>query len=224
MRWCAENGAVFCKTLTGPKKNATIELVPHLELMTAFRTPAGDQALVGFFDAWQRSLTRLQRAQPARWRVRGLSDEEVRDALSLALFEAAREDARLIERREAAFERLTRELSALRARFRLQITPVDFREVVLAERAPSQEDRLDELQLEGVRQRAAARAEATLSRPQRQWLSAMKLAARGGGFFAASSELNLASAARVRGLHRSSAQRAYVSLQAHFSRELEREE
>lgn len=167
---------------------------------------------------------RLQRSRPARWRVRGWSDEETRDALLLALFEAAREDASLIEQRDAAFERLTRELSALRARFRLPVTPVDFREVVLAERAPNQEDRLDELQLESVRRRAAARAEATLSRPQRRWLSAMKFAARSGGFFAASSELNLASAARARGLHRSSAQRAYASLRAHFSRELERDE
>ena len=80
-----------------------------------------------------------------------------------------------------------------------------------------------ELQSEACRGLAAARAQSQLSRPQRRWLAAMKLAANGGGaFFKASQELNLSAAARVLQKNRSSAQRAYRELQAQFSRELQR--
>ncbi len=209
--------------LARAQKSATIVPTSRLVLMAATFTSMRDSTLVRFLDGWQRGLKRLQRAHPARWRVRGMSDEEVRDALLLALFEAARAEPSLLLRRDAAFEHVRRELSSLRRRFRLAVTPVDFGELRLAERASSQEEQLAELQAERQRDRACARAESTLSRPQRQWLAAMKLAAEASGFFAASDELNLAAAARVRGLHRSSAQRAYVSLCAHFCAELARD-
>lgn len=181
-----------------------------------------DGALVRFLDDSGRMLRRLQAAHPARWRVRGVSEEEVRDTLLLRLLEAAVADPSVIERRDVAFALIQTELAALRHRFRLPVTPLDFNEVAVAERAPTQEEQLGELEHERALREAAARAEATLSRPQRKWLSAMKLAARGGGFFASSQELNLAAASRACGQHRSSAQRAFGSLKAHFSRELTR--
>src|SRR5689334_11876610 len=49
-----------------------------------------DAALVSYEAKWQRKLRRLQQAYPARWRVPGLSDEEVRDILTLRLIEAVR--------------------------------------------------------------------------------------------------------------------------------------
>jgi hypothetical protein len=49
-----------------------------------------DRELVRFLDEWTRLLAKLQRRHPARWRVPGLSDEEVRDALTLRLLEAVR--------------------------------------------------------------------------------------------------------------------------------------
>jgi hypothetical protein len=69
---------------------------------------------------------------------------------------------------------------------------------------------------------AQQRAEQALSRPQRQWLSALKLSARAGGFFESSAEPNLSAASRVLGRNRSSAQRAYGELQTRFGRELQR--
>ena len=113
-------------------------------------------------------------------------------------------------------------IAALRRRFRLPVTTLDFNEVAVAERSPTQEEQLGDLEHERALSEAAQRAEETLSRPQRKWLSAMKLAARGGGFFASSQEPNLAAASRACGQHRSSAQRAFGSLKAHFSRELAR--
>ena len=179
-------------------------------------------ALVRFLDDVRRTLTRLQLAHPARWRVRGVSDEEVRDTLLLRILEAATDEPSIIERSDVAFALIRTELATLRRRFRLHVTTLDFNEVAVVERAPSQEEQLGELEHERALSEAAERAEATLSRPQRKWLSAMKLAARGGGFFASSQELNLAAASRACGQHRSSAQRALGSLKAHFSRELER--
>jgi hypothetical protein len=181
-----------------------------------------DRVLIRLLDAWSASLRRLQAAHPARWRVSGLSDDEVRDTLLLALFEAARNDPQLCDRYDDALALLKAELSALRRRFRLPIVTMDLFDSIQRERGPNQEDALAELEEGRLLDRAAARAEGSLSRPQRQWLAAMKLAARSGGFFATSHTLNLASASRARGLHRSSAARAFSSLQAHFARELSR--
>jgi hypothetical protein len=79
-----------------------------------------------------------------------------------------------------------------------------------------------DLESDACRRLAADNAQRQLSRPQRRWLAALKLAANCGGFFASSDELNLSAASRVLQKHRSSAQRAYRELETQFQRELER--
>jgi hypothetical protein len=62
------------------------------------------------------------------------------------------------------------------------------------------------------------RAEASLSKPQRQWYAAMRMAANAGSFFEASGDLNLSAAARVLDKNRSSAQRAFAEIRTAFAR------
>lgn len=186
-----------------------------------------DAALVAYLAQWERRLHRLQRSFPERWCVRGLSDQEVRDRLTLRLLEAVR-------RPEPGEHELRRpgkewglliargELRRMRASFRLPVSVGDVGEGVSLLEPPSQEQRWLELEHERGLALAQARAEQQLSRPQRRWLAALKLSARAGGLFQASSEPNLAAAARVLGKNRSSAQRGYRELQARFTRELER--
>lgn len=187
-----------------------------------------DAALVGYQQKWERRLVRLQRSYPARWRVPGLSDEEVRDALTLRLLEVVRGDpaayAQYATGGEWGLAVMRRHLSDLRRSFRLGATPTDFSDEPSSarEREPDQEHQLMELEGDACRGLAAARAQSQLSRPQRRWLAAMKLAASGGAFFESSQELNLSAAARVLQKNRSSAQRAYRELQLRFSRELQR--
>lgn len=182
-----------------------------------------EDALVTFLAGWQSSLTRLQRAYPARWHVAGLSDEEVRDALTLELLEVVRSEPHLaLPDHATAFRIVRRELAVLRKSFRLGATPTDFNEAPLLQREPGEEARWLELEAETCRAEAAAAAKAGLSAPQRRWLAAFKLAANGGAFFEASEEPNLSAASRVIGRHRSSAQRAYQELQTQFQRELRR--
>jgi hypothetical protein len=183
-----------------------------------------DDVLVAFLERWQRSISRLQRAYPARWHVPGLSDEEVRDALTLRLLEAAREEAPPPEpaERDWALGIVRRHLALLRKSFRLGATPMDFRGAVLSQREPDQEQRFLERESDACRADAAANAKERLSTPQRRWLAAFKMAANGGQFFETSHEPNLSAASRVIGKHRSSAQRAYKELQTHFQRERRR--
>jgi hypothetical protein len=180
--------------------------------------------LVAFWERWQRSLSRLQRAYPARWHVPGLSDEEVRDALLLRLLEAAREQAPppAPAERDWALGIVRRHLATLRKSFWLGATPTDFRGAVLSPREPDQEAKYLERERDVCRADAAASAKQQLSTPQRRWLAAFKMAAHGGQFFEASHEPNLSAASRVIGKHRSSAQRAYKELQQHFQRERRR--
>jgi hypothetical protein len=184
-----------------------------------------DRALVAYEAKWQRRLARLQRSFPERWRVMGLSDEEVRDWLTLRLIEAVREPNGL----ELALTRPGKEwglliaqqaLRTLRRGFRLKVTPADFSEAPWGNHGPNQEDQWLEGEAERNRHSAQERAERGLSRPQRSWLAALKLSARAGGFFEASAELNLSAASRILGKNRSSAQRAFRELQARFSAEL----
>jgi hypothetical protein len=182
-----------------------------------------DDALVTYLAGWERSLMRLQRAYPARWHVPGLSDEEVRDALTLQLLEVVRHEPEgTLPERAVALGLLRRQLAALRQRFRLGATPTDFGEAQLAPREAGEEARWLELEADACRAEAAAAAKARLSTPQRRWLAAFKLAASGGAFFEASDEPNLSAASRVIGRHRSSAQRAYQELQAQFQHERRR--
>jgi hypothetical protein len=188
-----------------------------------------DAALVRYVAKWERRLRRLQRAHPARWHVRGLSDDEVRDALTLRLLEIVRGDVQAHGRYERADKEwglvvMTERLAELRRSFRLRVTPTEFDDAPLLERPPSQEQRWLELETELRRSEALAHAREGMSRPQRQWLAAMRLAAVGGEFFESSGKLNLSAASRVLGKNRSSAGRAFKELQARVVSELDREE
>jgi hypothetical protein len=182
--------------------------------------------LVRYQQKWDRAFARLQRAHPRRWRVAGLSDDEVRDALTLRLIElivAAPLDApRGRPGRAWGLCVAEAHLAHLRRSFRLGALPTDFEATPVLERAPSQEERWLELEADQRRTLAGARAERQLNRPQRRWLAAMQHAAADGEFFASSDQLNLSAAARQLGKNRSSAQRAYGALQECFRRELER--
>jgi hypothetical protein len=187
-----------------------------------------DSALVQYEAKWQHKVRRLQRTFPERWRVAGLSDEEVRDILTLRLIEAVRqaspeELALARPGREWGLLIVQRELRGLRRAFKLPAVPVDFSEAPATLQVFDQEERLLAEESERLFLVAGQRAEQGLSRPQRRWLAALKLSARSGGFFQASAEPNLSAASRVLGKNRSSAQRAYRELQARFSRELPRE-
>lgn len=186
-----------------------------------------DGALVQYEAKWQCKLRRLQQTFPQRWRVAGLSDEEVRDILTLRLIEAVRQGS--VEElalarpgREWGLLIVQRELRALRRAFRLPAIPVDFSAVPVVLHELDQEERLLVAESERLFVAAGQRAEQSLSRPQRQWLAALKLSARAGGFFESSAEPNLSAASRVLGKNRSSAQRAYRELQVRFSNELGR--
>jgi hypothetical protein len=186
-----------------------------------------DDALVRYEAKWRRKVCRLQRTFPERWRVAGLSDEEVRDILTLRLIAAvrqARPDELALTRpgREWGLLIVQRELRVLRRAFKLPAVPVDFNQTPATLQALDQEERLLADEAERLLSVAGQRAEEGLSRPQRRWLAALKLSARSGGFFEASAEPNLSAASRVLGKNRSSAQRAYRELQARFSRELAR--
>jgi len=188
---------------------------------------SGDAALVAYEVKWLRKLRRLQHAFPERWRVAGLSDEEVRDILSLRLIEAVlRPHSGELELEQAGKEWgllvVRRELARLRRSFKLRTSPADFSEAPALGHSPNQEEQWLEGEAERRRALAEARAEQSLSRPQREWLWALKLSARAGGFFASSAEPNLSAASRILGKNRSSAQRAYRELCLRFGHELER--
>lgn len=188
-----------------------------------------DAALVVYEAKWQRKLRKLQRAFPARWRVAGLSDDEVRDVLTLKLLEALRRaDAAELEMarpgREWGLLVVQRELRALRRGFRLDVVVADLGEARLLTHNPSHEEAWLEHEAAQCRGLAQARAEQSLSQPQRRWLEAFKASAGDGAFFEASAEPNLSAPSRALGKHRSSALRAYRELQARFSAELSRVE
>jgi hypothetical protein len=181
--------------------------------------------LVAYEAKWQKKLVKLQRTYPARWRVAGLSDEEVRALLTLSLIEAVRRaDVAELSQQRAGREWgllvIQSELRVLRRAFKLKVTPADFSDVPVCSRLANQEEQWLENEMERGRALAQEHAERGLSRPQRQWLAALKLSARAGGFFESSSEPNLSAASRVLGKNRSSAQRAYRELQTRFTAEL----
>jgi hypothetical protein len=186
-----------------------------------------DAALVAYVARWQTKLRRLQQSFPERWRVAGLSDEEVRDLLTLRLIEAVRSPAPgELELQRAGKEWgllvARRALAALRKSFKLRAISADFSETPAFSHSLNQEEQWLEAEAERGRALAQERAERGLSRPQRKWLAALKLSARAGGFFESSAEPNLSAASRVLGRNRSSAQRAYRELQTRFGHELMR--
>jgi hypothetical protein len=190
-----------------------------------------DAALVRYVGGWTRRVVKLQQAHPARWHVHGLSPEEVRDALSLALLELLRSPGEVQARyrragREWGLSVILQALRELRKRFRVRTTVMDLGaeplDVPLVERTPSHEERWLELETQARREFAQRSAEQRLSNPQRRWLHALRLAAEQSDFFRSSAALNLSAASRVLGKNRSSAQRAYRELQTRFQEELDR--
>jgi len=183
-----------------------------------------DAALVRYEAKWQRKLQRLQRSFPERWRVPGLSDEEVRDRLTLRLVEVIRSPTDpdwLLEREGKEWGLLVsrKELGELRRRHRLGACHADFSDLPAHLPSLTQEEQWLDAEAAQTRALAAARAEQSLTRPQRAWLAALKLAAAAGAVFDSSHEPNLSAAARLLGKNRSSAQRGYGELKARFARE-----
>jgi hypothetical protein len=187
-------------------------------------TERDDTALVRYLERWDRRIRALQRRQPGRFQVRGWSEQEVRDALTLRLFEIARAEAATDSHREVDWEltELDRALRELQRGSRLHVTVMDLSEAPLLQREPSQEEHFLELEGDAQRTLAEERARARLNQPQLRWLAAMQWSARCGEFFETSDRLNLSAASRVLGKNRSSAARAYRELQSHFQDALAR--
>jgi hypothetical protein len=143
--------------------------------------------------------------------VRGWSDEEVRDALTLRILELGPCDD------EEIMRVVRSRLGELRRTFRLRVHAVD--EMPSWRDVPSDEERIVEREERVAREVAGARAESRLGASQRKWLDAMRAAANDGAFFASSDDLNLSAAARVLGKDRSSAKRVWDTLRKRFSRE-----
>ncbi len=184
-----------------------------------------DAGLVAYEKKWGRRIARLQRAYPSRWRLPGLSDEELRDELTLRLIDAVRSRPDEL----APHLRAGKEWGALfliaarnefRRRFRLRVELADLSPVL--DRGESEEERLIEEQNTRVNELARSRAEGGLSSVQRRWWSAMRLSARTGSFFESSGNLNLSAVARWLDKDRSSAKRAFEQIQIRFLREREK--
>jgi hypothetical protein len=184
-----------------------------------------DAALVAYEQKWSRSLARLQRSHPGRWRLPGLSDDELRDELTLRLIEAVRTRHEERARHQRAGKEwgllfLEHQRRQLRQAFRLKIVHGEISSV--PERALDEEQSLLARESATVVGLARERGERSLTRPQRRWLAAMRLTADAGAFFAASGKLNLAAVSRRLEKNRSSANRAFEELRRHFTRELRR--
>jgi hypothetical protein len=184
-----------------------------------------DAALVAYEAKWRRRLQRLQRVHRGRWRVPGLSEEEVRDQLTLALIEAVRVSPEAEPGRagkEWGLVVLRGGLRALRRSFRLDTVCASVEDPPLLSLPRSFEEQYLEREADATRDLARERAQRSLSRTQRRWLDAFEQSARAGAIFDASQQPNLSAAARLLGRDRSSAQRAYRELQSRFMREQER--
>lgn len=188
---------------------------------------SSDPALCAYEARWRTRLRVSMRRRPRYFRVPGLPDDEVLDALVLGLVEhvrgapgptAERDDSEAAPRRPLELVLAEATVRELRRRFRLAATPVDFREVVVQSRAETPEQAVLDREHHTTRERAARRAEAGLDPERRAWLEAFRRSANDGNFFAESGRPNLAAASRVLGKHRSSALRAYVELGQHFRR------
>ena len=184
-----------------------------------------DAALVAYEAKWRGRLERLQRVHRGRWRVPGLSEEEVRDQLTLGLIEAVRvlpegEPGRA--GKEWGLVVLRGRLRALRRSFRLDTVCASVDDPPLLSRPRSFEEQFLEREADMARDLARERAQRSLSRTQRRWLDAFERSVSAGAIFEASQQPNLSAAARLLGKDRSSAQRAYRELQSCFMREQER--
>jgi hypothetical protein len=203
----------------------TKELAAELEEERARDAAVGGgAALVAYERKWSRRLLKLQRAHPSRWRVQGLSDEELRDELTLRLIDAVSTKRELASHHRSGKEWglvfMAQQLRELRRSFRLRVVLADLSPAL--DRALTGEESLIAQQSASARALATERAESALTRPQRRWLAAMKMTANAGAFFESSGKLNLAAVSRMLDKDRSSAQRAFGELRDHFIRELEK--
>ncbi|HET9929310.1 MAG TPA: hypothetical protein VFQ35_01425 [Polyangiaceae bacterium] len=215
-------GIEQCHVARHGKLALRAELEDEVERDAARRS---DAALVTYEAKWSARLERMQRTQPGRWSVREFSAEELRAELTLSLIELviARDDEfERYERagREFGFSFLLSARAALRRKYRLRVELTE--PTVLADPVPTLEERLIAEQTRAVLGLAGAAAERALSRPQRRWLSALKLSANAGAFFESSGRVNLAAASRLLQKNRSSAKRAFAELQRQFQAELEK--
>jgi hypothetical protein len=182
-----------------------------------------DAALVAYEAKWTRRLTRLFAVHPARWRLPGLSDEELIGELTLRLIEAVRSRSPELAQhhragREWSLTFLASARQAIKKGFKLNVVPADLSPLLDRSRPNEEEAYLAKEDAE-LFAMAKERAEESLSRPQRRWLAAMKMTANAGAFFESSGKLNLAEAARMIDKDRSSAVRAFGELHEHFKRE-----
>jgi len=185
-----------------------------------------DEALVAYETKWKRRLVKLQRAHPSRWRVPGLSDDELRDELTLRLIDAVRtkpEERSQHQRpgKEWGLLFLAHQRRALRHELGPELV-LDQAIPVLDQPAPSGEEQLIAEQSAMLKAMALERAESSLTRPQRRWFAAMKEMANAGAFFESSGRLNLAAVSRLLHKDRSSAMRAFGELRQRVVRELKK--
>jgi hypothetical protein len=215
-------------TLQAAREDAAKEAAALAEERDRAAARTDDRALVAYEAKWARKLRKLQRSHPERWQVPGLSQEEVRDLLTLRLIESVRGDRPAPSMRRSAGKEwglllAEQELQSLRKKFRLRAVPIDFRaSPPPARHAPSHEELWLDAEAEAIRATARRRAEQGLNRSQRRWLAALARSAEAGTFFKTSAEPNLSAASRLLGRDRSSAQRAYRQLQRRFGAELRR--
>lgn len=183
-----------------------------------------DGKLLDYLVRWEQRIRRLGRRYPERFGAPGLSFDEVCDALTVRLLEALRSPEH-----DSEFTRpakpwalcvVTSELRCLRVRFRLKADVADLREHAVPDGRPSAEDSWLDAEARRCELAAVAAAEAHLSKSERQWYAALRLAARQGGFFQSSDQPNLSVASRLLGKDRSSAQRAYREITACFRAQL----
>jgi hypothetical protein len=189
------------------------------------RAAVDDGALVAYEGKWAARLRRLQRAYPRRWHIPGLSNDELRGVLTLRLIDAVRSAGPVLLRHRRAGKEwgltfLAHERRALYRGISREVLLGD--ESAVADRSPTEEERLLAAEWAALVALAGERAEHGLTRPQRRWLSAMKLSASAGDFFESSGKLNLAAVSRLLDRDRSSAQRAFLELRQRFVKELKK--
>ncbi len=164
---------------------------------------------------------RLEAEHPARWRIAGLSAEEVVDVLTLHLIEGVRDGAAMALQgrpgREWGLLRAEAHVRTLRRTFRLDATPVDLRAAPIVARTLDPEALWVEAEAERSLGAARSAAERALASNQRAWLDALRATVTEGEVFAASGKPNLTAASRRVGMNRSSALRAYRNLQQIFT-------
>lgn len=184
-----------------------------------------DIALIAYEKKWSKRLAKLQRAHPSRWRALGISDEELRDELTLRLIDAVRTKPEERSKHHRAGKEwgllfMAQELRALRSGFRLKVVLTEPEPTL--DRGMTEEERLIAEEAASLLGQARERAESGLSRPQRRWYAAMRMSANAGAFFESSGKLNLSAVARMLDKDRSSAQRAFGELSNCFVRELKK--